>query len=153
VALLTTNYAASGTHTITASYFGDTNFAASTSASFVQSIGHLSNTTITTSLNPVGYTQPVSFTATVTGSGTPAGTITFKDGTAILGTSLLSGTGVASFDTTFAAAGTHTITASYGGSVTFGGSGASTLLTVTRGNSTTALMSSKAEYSFPDNPS
>ena len=82
------------------------------------------STTIVSSPSPSTYGQAVTFTATVSpasGSGTPTGTVTFKDGVATLGSGTLSG-GVASLLTTGAttlAAGTHTITAVYGGDSTF----------------------------------
>jgi hypothetical protein len=47
-------------------------------------------------------------------SGTPTGTVTFKDGTA-LGTSTLNGSGTATFITTSLSVGSHSITAVYGG--------------------------------------
>src|SRR5205807_396821 len=52
------------------------------------------------------------------GSGTPTGTVTFKDGTTKLGTVALSG-GVAKFSTTTLSVATHSITAVYSGDPTF----------------------------------
>jgi hypothetical protein len=74
-------------------------------------------TTLTSSLNPSTYGQSVTFTATVTttGSGTPSGTVAFKDGTATLCTSTLSGTAVATCATAALTAGSHSITAVYNG--------------------------------------
>ena len=66
--------------------------------------------------------QSLTFTATVAasiaGSGTPGGTLAFKDGSKTLGTVNLNG-GKASFRTAALSRGTHTIQASYYGSVTF----------------------------------
>jgi hypothetical protein len=62
--------------------------------------------------------QSVTFTATVTpqsGSGVPTGTVTFLDGSTSLGTGALNASGVATFSTTTLAAGSQSITASYGG--------------------------------------
>jgi len=61
-------------------------------------------TTVTSSANPVAVDQPVTLTATVAGppgAGTPTGTVTFMDGTTLLGTAPLAagpqaGSGVAS---------------------------------------------------------
>ena len=65
----------------------------------------------------------MTFTATVTaaspGSGTPTGSVTFYDGTTILGTGSLRGSGTATFTTSSLAVGTHAITAVYGGDANF----------------------------------
>jgi hypothetical protein len=45
----------------------------------------------------------------------PTGTVTFLDGTSTLGTGTLNSSGSATFTTSTLAAGTHQITASYGG--------------------------------------
>ncbi len=59
----------------------------------------------------------VNYTATVTGTATlPAGTVTFYDGTAMLGTSSVSSSGVATLSSTPTTAGTHNITAMFNGS-------------------------------------
>ncbi len=65
------------------------------------------------------FGQPVTFTATVTaGGGTPTGTVTFKNGAAILGTtSLRQGSG--SYALAPPAVGNHTITAVYSGDADF----------------------------------
>ncbi len=64
----------------------------------------------------------MTFTATVTavgpGSGTPSGTVTFKDGASALGTGTLS-SGQATFATNGLSVGSHTITAVYGGDASF----------------------------------
>ena len=73
-------------------------------------------TTVQSNLNPSMYGQPVTFTATVTptGSNTPTGTVTFLDGATTLGTGNLVG-GVATYKTSSLSVGSHSITASYGG--------------------------------------
>ncbi len=50
-----------------------------------------SATALTSSATTAVYGQPVTFTATVTGSGTPTGTVTFSDGSTSLGTGTLNG--------------------------------------------------------------
>ena len=88
---------------------------------------------MTSSANPSIFGQTVTFTATVTAtapaSGTPTGTVTFKDGAATLGTGTLSG-GVATFAISSLAIGNHTITAVYGGDTNDVGSQGSTAQTV-----------------------
>jgi Bacterial Ig-like domain (group 3) len=54
-------------------------------------------------------------------SGTPTGAVTFRDGTTTLGTGALSA-GKATFATATLAGGTHSLTAVYGGSVSYAGS-------------------------------
>ena len=82
------------------------------------------STALAVSANPVLRTQAVTLTATVsaaTGTAFPTGTVTFKDGTATLGTATLNGSGVATLivpANTLAAA-THPISAEYGGVATF----------------------------------
>ena len=76
-------------------------------------------TTVTSSSNPSHFGEPVTFTATVaSGSGTPTGTVTFKDGAIILGTVALAGS-AATFTTSALARGAHAMTASYSGAPGF----------------------------------
>jgi hypothetical protein len=73
-------------------------------------------TAITLSATSINPGQSLTITAGVTeGSGTPTGTVTFLDGTTTLGTSNVSGTGIATFSTTALLSGTHAITANYSG--------------------------------------
>ena len=59
----------------------------------------------------------MTFTATVTGGGNPVtpGTVTFRDGTTVLATIALDGSGEATFTTSALAVGDHTITATFNG--------------------------------------
>ncbi len=81
-------------------------------------------TALTSSANPSAAGDAVTFTATVTGgtSGTPTGSVTFKDGANTLGTVTLNAAGVATYTTSALTAGTHSITAVYGGGGGFAGS-------------------------------
>jgi hypothetical protein len=72
-------------------------------------------TTLSASINPSTVGQAVTFTATVTGTGTPTGAVTFLDGSATLGTASLSASDVATFTDSALAVGSHSITASYSG--------------------------------------
>lgn len=80
-------------------------------------------TTVTSSVNPSTVGQPVTFSATVTasGAGTPTGSVTFKDGNTPIGSGVLSG-GVATFTTAALTLGSHSITATYAGSGSYGAS-------------------------------
>lgn len=77
------------------------------------------STRVGSSVQPSVFGQTVTFAAEVTSAaGTPGGTATFKDGSAVLGTAALAG-GNAAITTSTLAAGSHAITAAYGGSATF----------------------------------
>jgi hypothetical protein len=118
-----------GTKSIEAVYVGDTNFASSTSKTVSQVVSKAtSTTTLASSQNPSTYGQPVTFTATVAPqfSGTPSGTVVFKDGTTTLTSVKLSG-GTAGYTTSTLTTGTHTITATYNGSTSFSSSSSAPL--------------------------
>jgi hypothetical protein len=136
---------AAGTHVITASYGGDANSVASTSASLTQVVnGTPTSTALGSSLNPSVVGQSVTFTATVSGTGgTPTGAVTFLDGSTSLGTVGLTA-GKATLITSALAIGSHSITAQYGGDSSFSGSTSSPALAqVVNGKpSATALVSS-----------
>jgi hypothetical protein len=88
-------------------------------AGHLVAVGQLfsTSTQLVSSLNPSTYGAPVTFTATVaSGTGTPAGSVTFKRGTAVLGKVTLAG-GTASLTTqpTQLPVGTNSITAVYSG--------------------------------------
>lgn len=82
----------------------------------------LTTTTLTTSINPSAYGQPVTFTATVSATvpGTPTGSVSFYDGTSLLGDAPLGGTLQVSLTTsslTFGAP--HIVVATYNGDTNF----------------------------------
>jgi hypothetical protein len=72
-----------GTHTITASYAGNTKFAAATDKSVTQHVNRVTTTTtLTSDPNPSDFGETVTFTASVTGTGgapVTSGTVTFAD--------------------------------------------------------------------------
>jgi large repetitive protein len=130
VATFTSASLTAGTHTITASYGGDINFTASTdtgsATKLQQEITQAATTLsdVTSSLaSPYSFGQTVTYTATVSvtapGGGTVAGTVTFKDQNGTLGNGSVGAGGVATFSTASVTVGTHTITASYGGSANY----------------------------------
>jgi hypothetical protein len=110
-----------GSHTITVSYGGDSNFSPSTSAPITQTVNATPTSSITVSSqnNPSVAGAPVTFAATVTSNnGTPSGAVTFQDGGAAIGTaSLVSGT--ARLTVTNLSVGAHSITALYAGDGTY----------------------------------
>jgi hypothetical protein len=83
-------------------------------------------TTLRSSVNPSIVGEAVTLTAQVAptsgDAGSPSGSVTFSDGTTVLGTSALDATGKAVFTTSGLTPGTHIVTAAYGGDSVFVGS-------------------------------
>jgi len=130
--------------TVTATYSGDPNFSGS-SGSLNQTVNQATTTTtLTSSLNPSGLDSPVTFTATITPQygGQATGTVTFKDGGTMLGSTGVSGN-AASLTISGLAIGTHSITATYSGDPNFTGSTSTPYVqVVTKATTTTTLASS-----------
>ena len=145
VAKYSTSSLAVGTHSVTAVYHGSASYSTSTSSILSQVVNQASTTTaVVSSLNPSAYGQSVTFTATVTPqySGTPSGSVTFKNGTSNMGTATLSG-GVATFSIASLTAGTHSVTAVYKGSTSFlTSTSAAVSQVVNEATTTTAVTSS-----------
>ena len=115
---------AAGSHSLTAVYGGGGNFLASTSAAVTQVVNAgVTTTTLTTTPNPSTAGQAVTLTATVVtvapATGVPTGTVTFRDGLTTIGTATLGANGSASIVVSTLAAGSHSLTAAYGGSANF----------------------------------
>jgi ELWxxDGT repeat protein len=152
VARLPDQLSATGSpHTITAAYTNsDGNFVGG-SKTLTQAVAKDGTKTILTSVTSAVSGQVVVFTATINpvapGSGTPTGTVDFKDGASDLtpgGISLSAGR--AFFSTSSLGLGSHTITASYSGEASF---------TLSSGNDLNSLVVNKASTrtvmtSFPD---
>jgi len=126
---------ASGTHAITASYGGDTTYAASVSTAdnlTIASTPTLAPTSTQLTAAPTSATSgtTINFTAAVaetTGTATPTGTVTFSDGTTAIGTGTLTA-GVTTFSTASLSVGSHNITAAYGGDTANAMSSSSTVV-------------------------
>jgi len=117
----TTTTLAVGTHSITATYEGNSEFTGSASARLTQTVNQsTTTTTLVSSLNPSSSKESVTFTASVMAQfgGGITGSVTFMDGTTTLKTLNLSG-GLAKYTTSTLASGTHNITATYNGSSDF----------------------------------
>ena len=122
-ATYTTSALAVGGHTITIHYSGDSTFVSGNSTAITQTVDQADTaTTVTPSVNPTDYGQPVTFTATVSaaspGSGTPSGQVTFYDGTTAVDTETLK-SGTAGYTTSALSLAGHSITAKYLGNTDF----------------------------------
>jgi len=144
-AAFATSALAAGAHSITAAYSGSGNDVASTSAALAHTVNKAATSAlVASSVNPSSFGQSVTFKATVKSSttGTPAGTVTFKDGATNLSTVTLVG-GVATFNTGALSVGSHSITVAYAGNGNFLTSTSAKLTqTVKKANTTTKLASS-----------
>lgn len=145
----------SGTQDTLAMYPGDSSRAASQSSTLGLTGGPLlaSATTLASSANPIQLNQAVTFTATVTASsGSPTGTVTFKNGNAVLGVSALNGSSQASYTTSTLPVGDSVITAVYAGDTHYGASTSSSINEVVNPASpaatTTALTASASHSVF-----
>ena len=142
----TTGITTTGANAITATYNGDSNYNANTSAAATVTVGTLTatTTTITSSANPTTLNGRPTFTATVAGGAGPtAGTVTFYDGTTVLGTGTVGAAHTATFRPASGAAfwgGAHNLTAQFGGNATFADSISPVFVqNVTKGTVTIAL--------------
>jgi hypothetical protein len=131
IATFTTSTLTIGSHPITASYGGDSSYNASTSAVLTEAVGKIPTVTTIIASDPAQLLHMgVTFTANVTApSPNATGTVTFMEGTTILGTSTLSANGGvvvtlttnanAAYATTSLVTGPHQIVAVYSGDNTF----------------------------------
>ena len=155
VATFTTTAFAVGLHSLTASYSGDAGHFASTSTpALSQIVNEATVTSLTSSANPSQGGANVTFTAVVAASSgggvAPDGNVIFSDGATVIGTAVLSGSGIASFSTTALANGTHSITAAYGGDAAnyILGSSSNVVTQNVQGSSTTVLNSAPNPSNF-----
>jgi hypothetical protein len=123
VATYTLNSLGGGTHSITASYAGDSNYLSAVSAALSQVVTKSPVTiTATSSLNPSNFGQSVTFTFTVTGVAglaTPTGSIAFTDGGTLIASPVLNPLGVATYTTVTLFGGSHSLAAVYGGDANY----------------------------------
>ena len=140
-----------GTHSITAVYGGDTNYATSTSSAVTQTVTKATPTTTVTSSGTQltgtttytnTYNSSVTFTATVPSSAT--GTVAFKDGSTTLGTGTISN-GTATYAISSLSITDHAITAVYGGDTNYNSNTSSTITQrVNKYATTTSVVSSSS---------
>ncbi len=123
-----------GSHIITASYVGSTQFAEGSSNPLTVMVIPVATTTaLTATPNPATPGQTVTLTASVTDEQTgysPAGTVTFLDGSTVLGTAALSANHTATLTTSSLSVGTHSLTASWVSTSSLGASVSPTVIEV-----------------------
>jgi Bacterial Ig-like domain (group 3)/FG-GAP-like repeat len=122
-AAFTTASLAVGTHNVLAVYSGDTNFNPATSSPAAVTINALASAVVslTASASSAVFGSSETFTATVAGTSNgpvPSGSISFYDGSTLLG-SVAVANGSAAFTTASLAAGGHSIVATYSGDANF----------------------------------
>ncbi|MFZ0479115.1 MAG: Ig-like domain repeat protein [Terriglobales bacterium] len=147
-ATLTTT-AITATASVTAVYAGDTNYAAKTSSTLAITVvtGTGTTTTLTSSANPTPVGAQPTLTATISGSPT-SGTVTFYDGTTVLGSTKLTTKTKNGVVTYTALGGTSSSNSSKGTTSQPGLAGGTHSLTAAySGASTTSLASTSAVYS------
>src|SRR6185437_10491596 len=128
-AFFSTSTLSAGSHTITAQYSGDGNYAGSASAQFTEVISKTASSVgISSSSATANFGTAITFTATVTPS-SATGTVTFADGSTVLGTATVTA-GKATFTTSTLSLGSHSITSTYSGDATFAGSASAALAQV-----------------------
>ncbi len=150
-----------GTQDIAAAYGGDASFTASTSATLSEQVQPPGTTTVTvtSSVNPSVYGQPITFVAQVDPSATTGTvTLTLQDTGTIIGSGVLDGTtGKVTVDTSGLASplatGTNVIVATFGGNATTGPAAGTLAQTVGQASTTVTLSSSKNPSTFGDSVS
>ncbi|HEY7427336.1 MAG TPA: Ig-like domain repeat protein [Gemmataceae bacterium] len=140
-----------GDHNIQAIYNGD-GFHLGSSASMTQTVEQAPTaTSVTSSNDPALPGQPVTFTASVFAAyGTPTGTVTFEDGSTVLGTATLDANDNATFTTSSLTAGSHAITAVYGGDDNFTGSSGTLTQVISQETISSMSLSSSANPATPN---
>jgi hypothetical protein len=122
VATLVTSTLPIGTDPITAKYSGDTNYAAATTGPLNVVINKAAPVdTLSSAPSPTTFGTPVTATFTVppVNGVVPTGTVSFYNGTTLLGTGNVNASGVATLTTSLLPVGTDTITAKYPGDNTY----------------------------------
>jgi len=146
-ATLTTTALGVGSHNLTAEYSGDADHDPSISDTLVQVVSRLATTlTLTSSVNPSQLGEQVTFTATLSTTGTPTGELTVL----VNGSPVKTGTGTSlSFETSDLAVGSYTVTATYAGDDNTESSSATPLTQEVVGAPTSTSLNLKPNTALP----
>lgn len=109
-----------GAHTLSASYSGDSNYAAAGPITRTYTVTAAAKASLTSVLNPATNCKPVAFSISVTGTGTvkPTGKVSLKRSSTVLATATLN-EGRATISTAALAVGKNVLQASYSGDSKF----------------------------------
>ena len=135
-----------GSHTLKATYYGDTTFHLSTSPTITQVITKTSTTTtlLVSPSSPSVYGQSVAITAQVRpvapGGNIPTGSVSFYSDASLIGNATLDASGNGTLNYSSLSVATHSLTATYAGDANFYGSTSpGVAYTVNRANTSTLL--------------
>ncbi len=134
-----------GSHSITASYSGDSQDESAVSLPLIQVVKQSPGLSLSVQPNPAVVNSNVTLTFTATSTaGVPTGSVTFYEGAVALFSANLSG-GVAGYTTSQLAVGTHVLYAQYSGdSTNSAGTSNSVVEVISQATTATALASSNA---------
>lgn len=120
-ASFSTSALATGSHSITAVWPGDTNYIASTSSALALTVQKAAiNIAGSATLNPSIFGDSITLTWACTGAvATPSGSLTLKDGATTLTTLPLDASGIAHYTLSTLTAATHTLTVTYSGDTNY----------------------------------
>ncbi|HWE01986.1 MAG TPA: Ig-like domain-containing protein [Tepidisphaeraceae bacterium] len=155
MAMFSTAALPSGPNVITVLYSGDSNYNPGMGGPLTETVGNVPGTTTTTTLAASAPSAAVgnslTFTATVAptvpGGPVPTGTVTFTNGTTVIGTTMVQPNGAATLSTTTLPPGVDMITATYSGDISNVSSVSNTvteMIGATPGNSVNLTLSSTA---------
>lgn len=117
LATLSVSGLSAGSHTLTASFSGNVNYAASNAPPLSLSVQATTTQTALSAASAITLAgTPATWSVLVTSpTGIPTGQVAFRDGTTVLATATLSATGTATVSSSALAHGTHAMTAVYSG--------------------------------------
>lgn len=147
-ASFTVNVLSVATHNITAVYEGDAQNEGGTSRNFSLTVNKAKPTlNVASSANPAAWKQFITLAVNLgnhpQGVSAPTGSVVFKDGSTVLGTSAIDRLGRASFTTNQLTGGAHSITAEFSGDGNYEANQSAALpLTISKGTTTIRLTSS-----------
>ncbi len=147
IATFSTAFFVLGSHSITVSYGGDSNFTGSSSTALSQTVNQAgSSTVVSVAPDSSVYGQSLLLKATVSASspasGTPTGTVKFTQGSTVLGSGTLTNGAVSIMSSVAIPFGADTIRAAYSGDANFKASAGTASETVGQDSTSTAVLSS-----------
>jgi sugar lactone lactonase YvrE len=156
-AVLTLTTLSPGTYEVVATYSGDVDDQTSVSAPFLETIQQIPTVSaLASSVNPVAAGAPLLLTATVTGATTGGGAITgrvfFREGSTTYGLVQLNSSGVATLSLNTLTAGSHTLTAHFGGNTNYAISVSTGLVEVVQATGSSTTLNSPSASTFAGEP-